>query len=169
MEALEYHRSMKHVVVIVDGMGGGLGSQLATGLRKSFGDRVLIIALGTNASATERMLKAGADRGASGENAIKVSIGLGDYIMGPIGIAIADSMMGEVSQAIASAVLAARGERILLPVEQSHFTLVGVERKSTAALIADAIGILDKKLGNALEIPESHENKKTDADDRHPL
>ena len=148
---------MKHVVVIVDGMGGGLGAQLAGALRRTFGDGMEIIALGTNASATERMLKAGADRGASGENAIKVSIGLGDYIIGPIGIVIPDSMMGEVSQAVASAVLCARGERILLPVQQSHFTIAGMEQKSAARLLEDALGVLKEKLASKPRESARHE------------
>ncbi len=157
MERLGYHPNMKQVVVIVDGMGGGLGAQLIAGLHRSFGGTIEIIALGTNASATERMIKAGADRGASGENAIKVSVGLGDYIMGPIGIIIPDSMMGEVSQGVAVAILSARGERILLPVQQNHFTLAGFEQKSSARLLDDAIAILNEKLELKMPASEHHE------------
>ncbi len=136
-------------VVIVDGMGGGLGALLATHIRRRCGSSVEIVALGTNASATERMLKSGADRGASGENAIRVSVGLGDYILGPIGIVIRDSMMGEVSGAVARAVLAARGERILLPVPQTHFTLAGMDRRSLAQLVEAAVDMLVRRLGGS--------------------
>ncbi|GHV21119.1 hypothetical protein FACS189494_06050 [Spirochaetia bacterium] len=83
-------------IVVVDGMGGGIGVQLVTKLREAFDGSVEIIALGTNAVAVERMVKAGAGRGAAGENAIKQSAGLGDLILGPIGIVISNSMMGGI-------------------------------------------------------------------------
>jgi hypothetical protein len=107
--------------------------------RQEFGDRARIIALGTNSAATERMLKAGADRGASGENAIQVSIGLGDFILGPIGIVIPNSLMGEISPAIAKAVMEARGERILVPMGQQHFSLVGMESRPVGKLVDEAV------------------------------
>jgi hypothetical protein len=118
---------LKHRVAVIDGMGGGIGVQLITRL-KELGDAELeIIALGTNSSAVERMIKAGAHRGASGENAVRVSAGTADFILGPIGIVITGSMMGEITAGIAEAVLAAPGERILLPLQNEHFLLAGVE------------------------------------------
>ncbi|MFA6506474.1 MAG: DUF3842 family protein [Treponemataceae bacterium] len=129
---------MKKVIVIVDGMGGGIGAQLVARLRELVGDKAELIALGTTSAATERMLKAGADRGASGENAIRVSIGLGDVIVGPIGIVIPNGMMGEITTAVAETILAARGARILVPVAQSHFTLAGVDSAPVGKLVAAA-------------------------------
>lgn len=129
---------MKKTVVIVDGMGGGIGSQLASRIRELGGNEIELIALGTTSSATERMLKAGADRGASGENAIKVSVGLGDVIVGPIGIVIPNGMMGEISASVAEAVLAARGARVLVPVPQGHFILAGVDSAPVGKLVAAA-------------------------------
>lgn len=130
---------MKQTVVIVDGMGGGIGAQLVSRLRESLTDQVELVALGTNSSATERMLKAGADRGASGENAIRVSVRLGAVITGPIGIVIPDGLMGEITTSVAEAVLAAGGQRILVPVAQGHFTLAGVESAPVGKLVAAAV------------------------------
>jgi len=127
---------MKKTIVVVDGMGGGIGAQMVARIRELAGDRVEVIALGTNSAATERMLKSGADRGASGENAVRVSVSLGDAIVGPIGIIIADAMMGEITEGIARAVLAARGERILAPVPQGHFSLVGTASLPVGKLAA---------------------------------
>jgi hypothetical protein len=129
---------MKKTIVVVDGMGGGLGAQLVERVRALAGDRLMIIALGTNSSATERMLKAGADRGASGDNAIRTSVGLGDVILGPIGIVIPNGLMGEISTPVAEAILAARGRRIVVPVPQDHFKLVGIVGNPISALIAAA-------------------------------
>lgn len=133
-------------VVVIDGMGGGIGAQLVERIRKEFGGQVEIIALGINSSATERMMRAGADRAATGENAIRVSIHLGDYILGPIGIIIPNALMGEVTTAIAQAVFDARGCKLLIPIVQAHFILVGVEPKPLGTLITEAVQALKNLL-----------------------
>jgi len=58
-------------ICVIDGQGGGIGSTVIKKLKDLFGETVEIIALGTNAIATAQMLKARANRGASGENAIE--------------------------------------------------------------------------------------------------
>ncbi len=137
---------MKKTVVVIDGMGGGIGVQLIQGLRSELGAEVELIALGTNSTATERMVRSGADRGASGENAIRVSVGLGDYILGPIGIVLPDGLMGEVSPDIARAILSAPGERILIPVAQQHFILAGTELRPLSQAIAQAVALVVSRL-----------------------
>jgi hypothetical protein len=116
-------------IAVIDGLGGGIGTELISRLRdfKELGCGAELIALAANAVAVERMLKAGASRGAAGENAIRVSVRSADLIVGPIGIIIADSMMGEITAKMASAVLAAPGERILLPLQNEHVTRAGFE------------------------------------------
>ncbi|NMA33557.1 MAG: DUF3842 family protein, partial [Clostridiaceae bacterium] len=57
-------------IAVVDGQGGGIGRAIVERLRSRYADSVTITALGTNALATSAMLKAGADEGATGENAI---------------------------------------------------------------------------------------------------
>jgi hypothetical protein len=143
---------MKRTIVVIDGMGGGIGVQLITKLRaddlfkETSGEDREIVALGTNAIATERMVKAGADRGASGENAVKVSAALGDFILGPIGIVIPNGLMGEITPAMAEAVLSAPGERILIPLQHDHFRLVGLGSLPLAKLVEEAVDYLGKKL-----------------------
>lgn len=141
----------KPIIVVVDGLGGGVGAQLCSKVRRTFGQRVEIVALGTNSTATEQMLKAGADRGASGENAIRVSIGLGQVILGPIGIVIPDSMLGEITQAIAQAVMGANCKKILLPVNQPHFVLAGIPPTPLSKLIDEAVGLLASELADVIE------------------
>jgi hypothetical protein len=126
------------IILIIDGMGGGIGVQLVEKLRPLEG--IELVALGTNAVATERMVKAGADRGASGENAIVRSAPIGAFILGPIGIVIANSMMGELTPRMAAAILDAPGQRILLPLQNSHFTLAGgVENTPLSKMIDSAV------------------------------
>ncbi|MDR1898390.1 MAG: DUF3842 family protein [Treponema sp.] len=137
---------MKHTIVIIDGMGGGIGVQLITRLRELAGGDAELVALGANAVAAERMVKAGAHRGASGENALRVSVREGDFIMGPIGIVIPNSLMGEITPAMAEAVLSAPGERILLPLQNDHFFLAGLESQSLAKAIEKGIAILLERM-----------------------
>jgi hypothetical protein len=75
-------------IAVIDGMGGGIGVQIVTQLRQELPLDVEILALGANAVATDRMMQAKASRGASGENAIRVSINLADFILAPIGAVI---------------------------------------------------------------------------------
>ena len=63
------------VIAVVDGMGGGIGAQIVAQLRQELPLEIEILALGTNAVVTQKMMQARASRGASGENAIRVSIG----------------------------------------------------------------------------------------------
>jgi uncharacterized membrane protein len=133
-------------IVVVDGMGGGIGVQLVSRLREAVGEDVEIIALGTNAVAVERMVKAGAHRGAAGENAILQSVRLGSLIIGPIGIIIGNSMMGEITCPMADAILAAPGERILLPLQNSHLTLAGLEGLPLAKMIERAVDLAKERL-----------------------
>jgi len=57
---------MKRIAVI-DGQGGGIGGLIIKALRERMGESIEIIALGTNSTATTAMLKARANKGATGE------------------------------------------------------------------------------------------------------
>ncbi len=56
--------------MVVDGQGGGIGATIIKRLRGGIGHELKVLALGTNSIATSMMLKAGANKGATGENAI---------------------------------------------------------------------------------------------------
>ncbi|GMO23477.1 MAG: DUF3842 family protein [Termitinemataceae bacterium] len=138
--------SRQKTLAVVDGMGGGIGVQLVSGLRQALGERVTLIALGTNAIATERMVKAGADSGATGENAIVRSIGRAGMILGPVGIIIGNSMMGEITCNMAQAILDADAFRIVLPLQNDHFTLAGIDGLPLAKMIEKAIALAKEHL-----------------------
>jgi hypothetical protein len=113
-------------ICVIDGQGGGIGSTIIKRLKASFEERVDIIALGTNAIATSQMLKARANRGASGENAICRTVEAVDVIAGPIGIVVAHAMMGEVTPAMAEAIAASPAPKYLLPLSQENIHIVGI-------------------------------------------
>ena len=140
---------MSATVVVIDGVGGGIGAQIIERLRKEDLPGLSIVALGTNAVATQRMVNAGADKGASGENAVRVSIDLADYVIGPIGIVLPNAMMGEITPAMAEAVFNSRGKKLLLPLNQPHFEIVGISQRNVNDLITDAILALKRMLQTA--------------------
>lgn len=126
-------------VAVIDGMGGGIGSQLINQLRLEFGQDLDIMALGINSTATTAMVKAGALRGATGENALRVSLKNADCLLGPIGIIIPNALMGEITAAIAEIVVEAPCRKILLPVHQPHMEIVGLENRPLNNVIRDAV------------------------------
>jgi len=134
------------IIAVIDGMGGGIGAQIVTQLRQELPLDIEILALGTNAIATDRMIKANASRGASGENAIRISVNLADFIVAPIGVVIPNSMMGEITSAIAEAVAGARGRKLFLPINQPHFEIVGIEWKALTKQISAAIQVIQEAL-----------------------
>jgi hypothetical protein len=136
---------MKQIIAVVDGMGGGIGTQIIGRLKDIAGKDAEIIALGTNSTATERMVKAGAGRGATGENAIRVSIKTAAFILGPVGIVLPNALMGEITPAMAEAILAAPGERILIPLQHEHFYLAGLEQLPLAKMLEKAIEFFQER------------------------
>ena len=128
-------------VVVIDGQGGRMGAQLIEGVRAA-GLPLEITAIGTNVLATSAMLKAGANRGATGENPVVVACRDADVIVGPIGILAADSLLGEITPAMAVAVGQSRAVKLLLPVNQCKNIVVGTQQMTLAQLVAEAVAQL---------------------------
>jgi len=89
-------------VCVIDGQGGGIGSTVIKRIKERFEESVEVIALGTNAIATAQMLKARANKGASGTNAI------------------VQTVKG------AEAVSCSRAKKVLLPLTQENIAIVGM-------------------------------------------
>jgi hypothetical protein len=119
-------RKVNMKLMIMDGQGGGIGAAIIKSLRDDMAVDLTILALGTNSAATARMMKAGANRGATGENAIVRTSRMVDLIIGPMAIVMADAMMGEVTPAMAVAVASSPAKKILIPLGQERVRLVGV-------------------------------------------
>lgn len=125
-------------ILVIDGQGGQLGGQIIKSLKENVAEAD-ITAVGTNATATATMLKAGATRAATGENPVVVACRKADVIIGPIGIVIADAMFGEVTPQMAIAVGQANVTRILLPVNKCDNLIAGVPDLSVSTLINDVV------------------------------
>lgn len=113
-------------IAVIDGKGGGIGSQVVERLKSLKNDDIEIIALGTNSQATSNMLKSGADDGSTGENAVIWMSSKVDVIIGPLAIISANSMMGEISSKMAEAVSSSNAKKILLPVSKCNIDIVGL-------------------------------------------
>ena len=125
-------------ILVIDGQGGQLGGQLIKSL-KLYLNEINITAIGTNATATATMLKAGANQAATGENPVVVACKKADVIIGPIGIVIADALFGEITPQMAVAVGQADAVRILLPVNKCDNLVAGISDLNMTTIIADVI------------------------------
>ncbi len=124
-------------VLVIDGQGGGLGRQLVSSLAAACPEAELT-AVGTNSLAANAMLKAGASRAATGENAVVVNCRRADVIVGPIGIVIADALLGEITPAMAAAVCQSGARRVLVPINHCENYVVGVPDQPVSQLVAAA-------------------------------
>lgn len=124
-------------VLVIDGQGGGLGRQLVSALAAACPEAELT-AVGTNSLAANAMLKAGASRAATGENAVVVNCRHADIIVGPIGIVIADALLGEITPAMAAAVCQSGAKRVLVPINHCENYVVGVPDQPVSQLVAAA-------------------------------
>ena len=124
-------------VLVIDGQGGGLGRQLVSALAAACPEAELT-AVGTNSLAANAMLKAGASRAATGENAVVVNCRHADVIVGPIGIVIADALLGEITPAMAAAVCQSGARRVLVPINHCENYVVGVPDQPISQLVAAA-------------------------------
>lgn len=126
-------------IAVIDGQGGGIGKAIVERFRQKLEDSVEIVALGTNSLATSLMLKAGADEGATGENAVIHNACKVDIILGPIGIICANSLLGELTPLMAKAIAESPAKKILIPVSRCNVTVAGIEAKPIPNYIDDAV------------------------------
>lgn len=91
-------------IAVIDGQGGGIGKAIVERIRRACDEDIDIVALGTNSLATSSMLKAGANEGATGENAIIYNVSRVDMILGSISIVCANAFLGELTPKMATAI-----------------------------------------------------------------
>jgi len=133
-------------IAVIDGQGGGIGSAVIHRLKDEYGEKIELWALGTNAIATASMMKARANRGATGENAIVRSVSRVDVIIGTISVVMAHAMMGEMTPVMAEAVAAVPARKLLLPLTQESVTVVGVQKDHLPVLINNLIPLINEEL-----------------------
>lgn len=125
-------------VVLIDGQGGKIGKMLVEAIVKENIDCELI-AIGTNSTATNAMLKGGAVQGATGENPVVVACRNADVIIGPIGIVSADSLLGEITPNMAVAIGQSSAVKLLLPVSHCNNQVVGVKSITINEMVKETV------------------------------
>lgn len=133
-------------IAVIDGMGGGIGSQVVERLKSLKNNDIEIIALGTNSQATSNMIKSGAKEGATGENAIAWMCKKVDIIIGPLAIIAANSMMGEISPKMSEAVASSSAKKLLLPVSKCNIDVIGLENMQFKTIFNEMISTIKKIL-----------------------
>jgi hypothetical protein len=136
---------MKHVCVI-DGQGGGIGATIIKAPKIRYAETIEILALGTNAVATSQMLKAGANRGATGENPVVCTVAMADLILGPVAVTWPNAMMGEVTPRMAEAITSCRVPKVLIPLHQENISLVGAGREPLPHLVETMLNQYAKEI-----------------------
>jgi len=138
----------KKSVVVIDGQGGGIGSLIIKRLREAFAEEVELIGLGTNAMATGAiMLKAGANKGASGENAIVQTVKTVDLVVGTTSIILANSMMGELTPKMAEAIASSPAKKCLLPLKILEVEIIGIPKEPLPHLVDQLIKRIQEIIG----------------------
>lgn len=132
-------------ITVIDGQGGRIGKSIIEQIKKNHTDLELY-AIGTNSIATSAMLKAGADYGATGDNAVIVNAADSDIIAGPIGIVFANALLGEITPAIATAIGASRAYKVLIPVNRCNHFVAGCEEASMSEYIRIAVEKIESML-----------------------
>jgi Ni,Fe-hydrogenase maturation factor len=134
-------------IAVVDGQGGGIGSLIVKRLREEFKDSIEIIAIGTNAVATTYMMKAGADKGASGENAIILNAAKADIITGPVSIMFPNAMLGELTSKMAEAVSSSPARKMLIPLNQEQVDIIGFKKEPLPHLVEELLNRIRDVIG----------------------
>ena len=133
-------------IAVIDGQGGGMGKYIVERLRRELPEGTEIIALGTNAVAAALMLKAGANEGASGENAIAYNVSRVDLIVGTVAIITANSMLGELTPRMAEAVASSTAPKLLLPINRAGIEVIGFDDTPLPHLTEKLIAKIKKLL-----------------------
>jgi hypothetical protein len=133
---------LKLKIAVIDGQGGGIGKVVVEKLKKTFAEEIYILALGTNSLATSLMLKAGANAGATGENAVMCKVSKVDIIVGPVAIVVSNSLLGELTPKMAQAVSDSDALKILIPLNRCRIEIAGSTNKPLPHYVDDVIHLV---------------------------
>ncbi len=133
-------------IAVIDGQGGGIGKAIVEKLKKNFGEEIDVLALGTNSLATSMMLKAGANEGATGENAVVYNTSRVDIIIGLVGILVANSYYGEFTSKMATSVSESDAIKMIIPLNKSKIEVAGNLSKPLPHYIDDIVELVKFQL-----------------------
>ncbi len=100
------------------------------------------------AIATAQMLKAGANRGASGENAICQTVAKVDFIIGAIAVTWVNAMLGELTPKMAEAIMSSSAIKILLPLSREKVEIIGLAKEPLPHLVEASVEKIKEVMKN---------------------
>ena len=133
-------------IIVIDGQGGSLGKAVISRLLEE-NIKAEIIALGTNSTATQNMIKGNNIQGATGENPVVVNSIDADIIIGPIGILTANSMLGEITEKMTMAISKSRATKLLIPYNKCKVIVAGIKNDTFQNYINEVVDYI-KKIAN---------------------
>jgi mitochondrial fission protein ELM1 len=92
------------------------------------------------------MMRAGADDGATGENAIVYNAARVEIIMGPVAVLSANGLLGEVTPAMAAAVGESDAVKILLPSQRCRIRLAIGPTQPMQKYLDEAVRMLQEEI-----------------------
>jgi hypothetical protein len=136
-------------IAVLDAQGAGLGQTIIKKIRKEIGMSIHITALGTNAAATTNMMKAGADEGFTGEDAICrfCRNNIIDGIIGPIGIICSGGIQGEITPDISQSIFGMDCTKYIIPLKKHGIYIPGTRNLEIREIIEEIVNSIkiDKK------------------------
>ena len=131
----------REIAVVIDGQGGGIGKAVIEKLKKEL-PGLYVRALGTNGMATAAMLKAGADDGATGENAVIVNAKKAAVILGVVPVLMPNGILGELTPKMAEAIGESGALKILIPVNRCNVQIAMLQEGSLQQYIDKAVELV---------------------------
>lgn len=132
------------MIVVIDGMGGGIGKTIVEQLKVTI-PSAEVVAIGTNPVAMTNMVKCGADQGFFGEEKIIEYAPKADLIMGVIGILIHEGLKGELSGRMVGAITASPAPKILVPMNKCGIK-IACANASLTQHIEEAVALAKQEL-----------------------
>lgn len=133
-------------IAVIDAQGAGLGQTIIKRLKKEILHTIYIIALGTNTIATSNMVKAGANVGITGSNAIcSFCIRNGaDCIIGPIGIICNGGIEGEITSQISTSIFNMNCTKYIIPLRKHGIYIPGTRDMEIKEIMQEIIDDINK-------------------------
>lgn len=130
------------LIVVIDGMGGGIGKRIVAQLTA---EHIDLVALGTNPKATAEMMLSGAHEGHTGQRDMIALVEQADIVIGVMGILIPDGLGGEITPEMVLAICKSKAVKILVPMNRCGIQ-VAMERRTLGYHIDCAIEMAKEEI-----------------------
>lgn len=137
------------IIAVVDAKGAGMGREIVKRLCheiKALNHDITIAALGTNETASENMLKEGADIGITGDADICNYLYDNNIfcIIGPIGILCCTGINGEITSNIARCIFRIDCRKYILPLQKHGIYIPGTTKLQIKDMTSEIICDIQK-------------------------